>query len=43
MRKSLEEMRKSNEEMRKSLEEVRKRVVMPEEDRDDGDSRDKVA
>ena len=36
-------MRKSLEEMRKSNEEIRKRVMTPEEDRDNGDSRDKVA
>jgi hypothetical protein len=36
-------MRKSLEEVRKSNEEVRNKVVMTEEDREDEDSRDKVA
>jgi hypothetical protein len=33
----------SHEEVCKTLEEMRKRMMMLEEDRDDGDSRDKVA
>jgi hypothetical protein len=40
---SHEKLLLSHDEMRKSLEEVRKRVVRPEEDRDDEDSRDRVA
>jgi hypothetical protein len=40
---SHEEVCKTLEELRKSNEEIRKRVMMPEEDRVNGDSRDKVA